>query len=231
MKMTPFAAILLGLALCLSTISLTSSAAPLSELVEAATRGDAEAQFRLGKRLSTSKKRSDKENALEWFVQSADQGHARAAIHAAAMFERGFGQKKKMTKAVKRYLEAADRGDAEVQFRLGKLLSASEDLSDKKKALRWFIKSADQGHGKAAFHAGVMFERGFGEKRNMKKAIRRYREAADAGNAEAMFTLATKYEEGAPSLKIDRTKARKSYEKAVSKWEKNGPTSEAILRH
>jgi hypothetical protein len=128
-------------------------------------------------------------------------------------------------------VKAAERGDAEAQFRLGKHYSASKNSRDKKLSLDLFERSADQGHPRAAFHAGVMYEQGRGTKKNMKKALKRYAEAADAGNADAMFTLAKKYEEGAPGLKKDPTKAKQWYEKAVSKWEKNGPPSEEILRH
>lgn len=128
-------------------------------------------------------------------------------------------------------VKKAERGDADAQYRLAKHYSASRDSRDKKLALDLFEQSANQGHPRAAFHAGVMYEQGRGTKKNVKKALKRYAEAADAGNAEAMFTLAKKYEEGASGLKKDRNKAKKWYEKAISKWEKNGPPSEAILRH
>jgi len=128
-------------------------------------------------------------------------------------------------------VKAAERGDAEAQFQLGKQYSASKGARDKKLALDLFERSANQGHPQAAFHAGVMYEQGRGHKKDMKKAIKRYEQAADSGNADAMFTLAKKYEEGAPGLKKDRTKAQKWYAKAVSKWEKRGPPSEDIRRH
>jgi TPR repeat protein len=128
-------------------------------------------------------------------------------------------------------VKAAERGDADAQYRLAKHYGASKDSREKKLALNLFERSADQGHPRAAFHAGVMYEQGRGHKKNVKKAMERYEEAANAGNAEAMFTLAKKYEEGAPGLKKDRKKAKNWYEKAVSKWEKNGPPSEEIVRH
>ncbi len=128
-------------------------------------------------------------------------------------------------------VQAAERGDADAQYRLAKHYSASKDFRDKKLVLDLFERSADQGHHQAAFHAGVRYEQGRGHKKSMKKAMKRYTEAADAGNADAMFTLAKKYEEGAPGLKKDPIKAKKWYEKAILKWEKNGPPSEEIIRH
>jgi len=127
--------------------------------------------------------------------------------------------------------EAAESGNPEAQFELAKTYSASKHRGDKKKALTLFIKSANQGHSGAAFHVGVMFEQGLGEKGNMKKAIKRYFDAAESGNVEAMHTLAKKYAEGSSSLGRDPKKARKWREKAVAAWREKKSQRSGLNRH
>ena len=65
---------------------------------------------------------------------------------------------------VARWVDAAERGDAEAQFRLGMLCKKglgefSKSPSD---ALMWLTRAADQGHIQACYHLGILYKYGDG---------------------------------------------------------------------
>ncbi len=63
-------------------------------------------------------------------------------------------------------------------------------------ALRIFRQLADQGHGKAQFHLGYMYNKGQGVPQDYPVAVRWFRKAADQGDAWAQVKLGLVYEEG-----------------------------------
>ena len=65
-----------------------------------------------------------------------------------------------------------------------------------KVAVRWYKLAADQGHAKAQYNLGVMYDMGLGVSRNYKVAVRWYKLAADQGHAMAQFAMGSMYEFG-----------------------------------
>ena len=61
------------------------------------------------------------EEAIQWYQQAADQGHARAQSHLGCLYARGQGLPKNYRLAIQWYRRAADLGDALAQFQLGVL--------------------------------------------------------------------------------------------------------------
>jgi TPR repeat protein len=73
--------------------------------------------------------------------------------------------------------EAAEKGDAEAQFKLGAMYGV---LRDDGEAAKWYQKSADQGFGHAQFRLGTLYEAGFGVAKDYVQADTWYTIAASA---------------------------------------------------
>ena len=112
-------------------------------------------------------------------------------------------------------LAGAQAGDSYDQYFASREYSAGEHVQkDKKKALYWARKSADQGYIYAQYRLGVLYENGEGVKRDYKKAIYWYRKAAEGGYDYAQYRLGVSYENG-EGVKRDYKKAIYWYSKAV----------------
>ena len=87
--------------------------------------------------------------------------------------------------------EAAERGNAEAQNKLGELYAkgASGLKRDVKEALKWYRKAADQGNARALYNLGECYDNGDGVKQNVETAVKYYRMAAEKGNADAQSSL------------------------------------------
>ena len=67
---------------------------------------------------------------------------------------------------------------------------------DHVKAIRWFLRAADQGHAEAQFNLGVLYEKGKGVAKDDAKAASWYQKAAAQGIAESQYALGVLYETG-----------------------------------
>ena len=196
----------------------------LNSLREAAERGDAEAQFRLGDIYYEGKEVSqDHSEALKWFRKAAEQGHAGALSHELYQ------------KAI--LPEAAEQGDAEAQFRLGSIYYQGRGVPlDHSEALKWLRKAAEQGHAgalshelyqkvvlreaaergdiEAQFRLGSIYYQGRGVSLDYSEALKWLRKAAERGHADAQFRLGIIYyqDRGVP---LDYSEALKWLRKAA----------------
>ena len=86
---------------------------------------------------------------------------------------------------------AADRGDAQAQFRYGTFLLIGEGVEkDEAAAGEYWRKSAAQGYGDAANRLGMCALNGLcGEEKNPAKAAEYFRAAVEAGSADAMLNI------------------------------------------
>ncbi|MEZ2896534.1 tetratricopeptide repeat protein [Providencia rettgeri] len=116
-------------------------------LCDAAERGDAEAQYNLGRAyLNGIGVKRDLGKALQWQLKSAEQGY----IHA----QRGMGSwyyysidKDKYRKAFPWYEKAAKQGDSSSQFNLGEMYQNGWGVTkDLRQAFLWYEKAAKQGN-------------------------------------------------------------------------------------
>ena len=64
------------------------------------------------------------------------------------------------------------------------------DNKDYAEAMRWYRKAADQGDTGGQYAVGVLYENGWGVRRNLEQAIQWWRKAAEAGNDDAKKALA-----------------------------------------
>jgi hypothetical protein len=92
------------------------------------------------------------------------------------------GTAKADARRVQLTLEAAMKGDAKAQNRLGVFyeIGASVEQNDEE-AVKWFRMAADQGHGEALFNLGEMYEQGRGVPKNIQEAIALYKKSCAAG--------------------------------------------------
>ena len=86
--------------------------------------------------------------------------------------------------------EAAQRGDAAAQERIGRLyLDGPERARDERKAFFWTRRAALSGDGNAQYTLGQMYEGGRGAPQNLVGAIVWYKIALDSGNESARAPL------------------------------------------
>lgn len=85
---------------------------------------------------------------------------------------------------------AAEQGDAEAQFKLGRLYFRGEALpKDLSRAADLFQKAAAQGHAEAEGSLGFLYSNGLGVGQDDAQAIAWFKKAAEKGSAKAQFNL------------------------------------------
>lgn len=95
-------------------------------------------------------------------------------------------------------LAAAEAGDADAQYRLGKnlMLDATVDPRKALDALQWLSRAAESGNSSAMIHLARMYRNGIGALQNYDHAARWITRAAEQGDAEGMLELGRLYRDG-----------------------------------
>jgi localization factor PodJL len=102
-----------------------------------------------------------------------------------------------LPEAVKLLTQAAEKGQAVAQYRLGTLYERGQGVSvDGVKAVHWYGLAAAQGNRKAMHNLAVAYAGGIGGKKNMAEAARWFAKAAALGLSDSQFNLAVLYERG-----------------------------------
>ena len=174
----------------------------------AAESGEAEARYQLGAKYQRD--RNDKE-AVKWFKLAAAQGHAKA-MSAMGRDKQGDSEVAKRPahtakqggNDTKRELDmealklAAETGEAEAQYELGKMYHtiAYHDGKNADEAVKWFKLAAAQRHVQAMNELGQSYEVGKGVMKDGEEAAKWYRLGAELGDAEAQFHLGHLYRHG-----------------------------------
>jgi localization factor PodJL len=106
--------------------------------------------------------------------------------------------------AVKFLSQAAEKGQAVAQYRLGTLYERGQGTAaDPAKAAHWYEMAANQGNRKAMHNLAVSYA-----KKNMAEAARWFAKAAVLGLSDSQFNLAVLYErgDGVPQSLLDAYK-------------------------
>jgi len=99
--------------------------------------------------------------------------------------------------AVKFLTQAAEKGQAVAQYRLGTLYERGQGIpADSTKAAHWYELAANQGNRKAMHNLAVSYAGGAAGKKNMAEAARWFAKAAALGLSDSQFNLAVLYERG-----------------------------------
>lgn len=111
--------------------------------------------------------------------------------------------------AIKFLTQAAEKGQAVAQYRLGTLHERGQGVAvDGVKAVHWYGLAAAQGNRKAMHNLAVAYASGIGGKKNMAEAARWFAKAASLGLSDSQFNLAVLYErgDGVPQSLVDAYK-------------------------
>ena len=125
--------------LCL-TLNVTSVIAQSKDLIKRANKGEAEAQFRLGKIYYDSK---DYTQALHWFTKSAEQGNYNGLSAMGTLYRNGHGVTQDFNKAIVFFIKAYNKGNEKVASSLAHCYLRIREFKQSK---YWAIKAAEQGN-------------------------------------------------------------------------------------
>lgn len=136
------------------------------ELIKRSDSGDADASFILGMMYFAGQGVPESfAEAVQWWRTAADQGSPQAKI----MLILTLGCKDDATlnrcepdeSAVRQYIETAERGDANAQFRLGELYLQGRGITqDSQRAFKWLSTAGAQMHDFAGIFLGLLFNLG-----------------------------------------------------------------------
>lgn|GEM_PF-1892585 len=203
------------------------------ELRAAAGRGEAEAQFFLGRALFRGEGvAQDVPTALEWLERAAEQGVLGAQLMAGAARERGVGGRIDFGQAMVWYHRAASQGNPGAQLRLG-LLHVNNRPGGKVDyagAMNLFQPPAKQGYTAARFAAALVEPAAPPSPggTNLFQAGRWLIASARDGAATAQWQLGARYEMGR-GTKPDFIEAAKWYELAARQGQASAAAALAKL--
>lgn len=162
------------------------------QMERAASGGHAIAQEWMGRRClgefgATGK---DYECAREWLTFSASQGRPRSQTLLAYLLSGGVSGVTDLTRAVKLYRLAADRGDADAMNNLAELHEVGRGVGKNlPEALRLYESAADRGLPAALFNAGRLLAIGVDGRQDLPRARALLTRAEEKGVSQARRVL------------------------------------------
>jgi hypothetical protein len=109
----------------------------------------------------------------------------------------------------------AESGFAPAQYNLGEMYRSGKGISvNKKEAVKWYRKAAEQNEPRAQYNLGYMYYNKEALPRDYKKAVYWFTKAAEQGNSAAQFNLGFVYENG-EGVEKNLYKALKWHQKAA----------------
>lgn len=164
--------------------------ADLAQLKGRAEGGEAGAQLELAIDYRDGKgvARDDAE-AMKWAHRAADRGNADAMDFVGFAYLRGSVVERNPVVAFG-YFKAAAEKSAQAAFNLGQCYYGAQGTEqDAAKALAWWEKAADRGHGRAAVAAAMAYLSGEGVPRDAERARRLAERAAALNNPAGLVVL------------------------------------------
>ena len=167
-------------------LSRKDYAAAMKEYRPLAERGNAEAQYRVGRMYEFGQGvPQDKAQGIAWIRKAAAQNHADAQQELGFIYATGDGVKQDDVQAVAWFRKAATQGDATAQYNLGLLYAKGQGVEkDYAQAIAWWRKSAMQGNEDAQFKLGVVYHTGQGVEKDPVLALANATIAARSGHRE-----------------------------------------------
>jgi uncharacterized protein len=152
-------------AFVISLMIVDLPAKTIAELQSLAATGDAKAQIELAVCLRDGKGiTKDDAEAMLWAHKAADAGNADALDFVGFAYLRGAVVKRNPQIAIA-YFKAAAHESAAAAFNLGQCYYGAQGTEqDCEKALEWWKKAAERGHGRAAANAAMAYHSGEGVK-------------------------------------------------------------------
>jgi TPR repeat protein len=190
-----------------------AGSAPVSQLVQRAEGGDAEAQFELGRSCEDGKGvEQDDIRAIEWFRKSADQGNPRAQNGLGVMYALGRGVQRDKEEAVRWYKKSAKQGLAEGIYNVAISYYNGEGVDENiGLAYTWMMLAQRKGDTQAAeamkrigeqlnnhldrskFDLAGLYEKGDEVPQDLPAAVGLYLEAANLDHRQSIFAGLAQY--------------------------------------
>jgi TPR repeat protein len=118
--------------------------------------------------------------------------------------------------AFTRLKKAADKGNVEAQYELGRIYGNGDGVpQDHQAAIVWLEKAAEQNHAKAQESLGSLYANGVGVKQDFSTARSWYMKAARNGLGSAQYLMATMFRFGLFESEVDMDQAIDWYHKAA----------------
>ena len=186
---------------------------------EEAERGDAEAQYKLGRLYELGQGVPiDCAAAAAWYLTAAERENADAQFHLAEMSRKGIAIPHNYPQTVAWYRQAAEKGHATAQYVLGMADGCGKATSeDCERAAEWvrYQEEAKKGHAEAQYQLGLLYGWGQGVPYDYIQAKAWFLKAAEQGHAEAQFHLGELYHQTDLIAQLDDEKAAMWYLKAA----------------
>ena len=156
--------------------------------LEAAKRGDPEAQYLMGQAYSGGiSVLPDVNTAVFWWDKAAKQNHPKAQFCLAFAYAKGQGVRERdPQKAFELWKAAAEQGHLQAQVYLALCYFTGEGVKpDLAKAFSIWTAAADFGNRDAMRYLGILYANGTGVKKDTKRAMELFAAAAKKGDKEA----------------------------------------------
>src|SRR6266496_1644290 len=143
----------------------------LAEIRAGADKGDAKAQYELGRAFfsGTPRVAKDEAEAVKWFLKAAEQNVADAQFSLGVCYANGRGVTKDDAESVKWFRKAAEQNDARTQAALGVRYATGQGVAkNKAEAVKWYRKAAEQNLADAQYNLGVCYDSGEGSGRSLQ---------------------------------------------------------------
>src|SRR6266446_6181816 len=131
----------------------------LAEIRAGADKGDAKAQYELGRAFfsGTVGVAKDEAEAVKWFRKAAEQNVADAQFSLGVCYANGRGVTKDDAEAVKWFRKAAEQNFADAQYNLGVCYDSGEGVAkDEVEAYKWWLLAAGQGNDDAKYNTTIV---------------------------------------------------------------------------
>ena len=199
------------------------------EYLEAAEKGDANAQYSLGNCYEYGKGVPKNEvEAAKWYRKAVEQGHeqAKKALDMLINFNPSLEQKKK-----------TNGEDAVTQYSLGEQYEIDQNMTE---AFKCYRKAAEQGMAPAQYKVGTFYENGEVVAKDEAEALKWYRKAEEKNNDQARQASMNLIHSNPSLVPIELSDTQKLYLKSAEKGDvkaqlsladsyyKDGHTNEAI---
>ena len=185
----------------------------LKEFTGPAEKGDAEAQYWLGRVYDA---KGDTDGAIVWFTSAADQRHAESRRVLGIFYEEGKGVAQDFAEAARWYKLAADLDNVKAMRNLGVLYQHGRGIKQNfEEARRWYKSAADRGNAKAMRNLAYMTYRGEGGEADPERAAELFAASASLGLGKAQYDLGQFYYHG-ESVKKDYVKAFQLFSDAAA---------------
>lgn len=200
--------------------------------LEAVADTESNAQYQLGliyeEGLGTQQ---DRRLAASLYNIAAYRDHPKAQFHFAYLLWEGidrastnserYAARDWFSLASRQLLEMAGEGDPEAQYMLGYLYGTGKAFAiDRAESKIWFHRAAEQGHAKAQYELGRLYQGKYGpqyDDKDFAEALKWFHLAADSGYPAAQYHLGEAYRWGTLGLSADNIEAMVWYESAAAK--------------